>query len=121
MLYEQGYSSGNDPLPLIVRYGPKSFEDFIGSTDEIEELRGILKRKSIHGFIIIGPIGCGKTTLARIIARELDCTKVFMDFLFATFMVGVTILAVLMGMALCVLPWLLLGVGLMLVGKYLFF
>lgn len=47
--------------------------------------------------------------------------KVFKDFLFATFMVGMTILVVLMGMVLCMLPWLLLGVGLMLIGKYLFF
>jgi putative DNA primase/helicase len=74
-----GYINKVVPYPLIVKYRPTEFEDFIGNEDEIAVLRDILKRKSTHTFLITGQIGCGKTTLARIIAKELGCTKLWYD------------------------------------------
>lgn len=74
-----GYVKGVVPYPLIVKYRPTNFETFIGNENEIEDLRDILKRKSTHTFLITGQIGCGKTSLARIIAKELGCTKLGYD------------------------------------------
>ena len=68
-----GYKSGKVPLPLIVRYRPNTFEDFLGNDSVIQELKNILPKRATHTFLLSGPIGCGKTSLARIIAKELGC------------------------------------------------
>lgn len=60
-------------LPIIIRHRPKSFEEFMGNKSVTDELKAILPKKNEHSFLITGPIGCGKTTLARIMAKELDC------------------------------------------------
>ena len=65
----------NHKKPIITRYRPDSFQDFMGNTALITKLRRDLKERATHTFLIIGPIGCGKTTLARIVAKELGCPK----------------------------------------------
>ena len=61
--------------PIITRYRPESFQAFIGNEDIIEGLQKDLGRMSTRCFLISGPVGCGKTTLARIIAKELGCSE----------------------------------------------
>ena len=54
------------------KYRPKSFKTFIGNQKTIEAVQGILDGRT-HSFMITGPTGCGKTTMGRIIAKELQC------------------------------------------------
>lgn len=54
------------------KYRPKSFKTFIGNQKTVEALKGILDGRT-HSFMITGSTGCGKTTLGRIIAKELEC------------------------------------------------
>jgi DNA polymerase-3 subunit gamma/tau len=70
----RGYKNGKDKIPLIDKYRPKIFEDFIGNEDVIKLLKNILTQKSTHTFLFTGPIGCGKTTLARITGKTIGAT-----------------------------------------------
>jgi len=57
---------------LAERMRPQTLEDVIGNTDTVESLRAWLQAEEKHQTLLFwGPIGCGKTTLAQIVAREL--------------------------------------------------
>lgn len=62
-------------VPLAERLRPQTLDEVIGQThllDEGEILRQIVKQKEPVSLILWGPPGSGKTTLARIIAREVE-------------------------------------------------
>ena len=59
---------------LAVRMRPNNFEGIVGQSNAVAILKGMLKKKQIPGAIIItGEPGLGKTTLARVFARYLNC------------------------------------------------
>lgn len=62
-------------VPLAERMRPTTLEEVIGQThllDDGEILRQIVRRKEPVSLIFWGPPGSGKTTLARIIATEVE-------------------------------------------------
>lgn len=62
-------------VPLAERMRPKSLDEVIGQTHLLgdkEILQRIVKNKEPVSLILWGPPGSGKTTLARIIAREVE-------------------------------------------------
>lgn len=62
-------------VPLAERMRPETLNDVIGQTHllgDAEILKQIVKRKEPVSLILWGPPGTGKTTLARIIAKEVE-------------------------------------------------
>lgn len=65
----------NKQIPLAEALRPKTLEDFMGQSNIISEkspLLNLLKTKRLFSLIFWGTPGCGKTTLARLIATKTN-------------------------------------------------
>ncbi len=61
-------------LVLARKWRPQNFEDVIGQEPVVRTLKNALKKDRVaHAMIFSGVRGVGKTTLARIMAKALNC------------------------------------------------
>jgi putative ATPase len=68
--------AAEDSKPLAEKMRPRSLEGFIGQEHVVGKetlIRNAIEKDKIFSMILWGPPGCGKTTLARIIALETHC------------------------------------------------
>ena len=58
---------------LALKYRPNSFDEIIGQESTVKQLQGALEKGALgHALLLHGTRGTGKTTTARIVARELN-------------------------------------------------
>ena len=58
------------------KYRPQTFSEVVGQDLVIKILKNIIKSQKIpHGYLFAGEHGTGKTTVARIFAKTLNCLK----------------------------------------------
>ncbi|MCL5021524.1 MAG: replication-associated recombination protein A, partial [Bacteroidetes bacterium] len=69
------FSAPKSAIPLAERIRPQRFEDFVGQDHLVGEdgtLRKMIDAGNIRSMILWGPPGTGKTTLARLVAGQLQ-------------------------------------------------
>ena len=63
-------------LVLYRKYRPQSFGEIVGQEHVVQTLTNSIKGKNIsHAYLFSGPRGSGKTTIARIFAKAVNCEK----------------------------------------------
>lgn len=63
--------------PVLYRkYRPKTFSEFIGQKYVVQTITNAIASGSIsHAYLFYGPRGTGKTTMARLLAKAINCEK----------------------------------------------
>jgi DNA polymerase-3 subunit gamma/tau len=68
-LSEKGYQV------IARKWRPQTFADVVGQDHVVRTLRNSITRGRIgHAYLLVGPRGTGKTSIARIFAKALNCT-----------------------------------------------
>ncbi len=63
-------------LVLYRKYRPQKFAEVVGQPHVVTTIiNAISQEKIAHAYLFCGPRGCGKTTIARLLAKAVNCEK----------------------------------------------
>ena len=61
---------------LYRKYRPKTFDEVCGQTIVVQTLKNAIKNNKLtHAYLFIGPRGTGKTSIAKIFAKTINCEE----------------------------------------------
>jgi len=69
----------NNHSLMTERYRPTSLENFVGNENIKKTIQQYLDQGDIQNFIFCGPAGSGKTTLAKLIVKNLNCDYLYLN------------------------------------------
>jgi len=64
---------------LVEKYRPDTLENYVGNEHIKKTISQYLSQNDIQNLIFYGPAGTGKTTLAKIIVKNLDCEHLYIN------------------------------------------
>ena len=62
-------------MTLHTEHRPRTFDEVIGQDSAVGAVKRVLEANLVRAFLLAGPAGTGKTTIARIIANESGCDE----------------------------------------------
>ncbi|HEY6729423.1 MAG TPA: DNA polymerase III subunit gamma/tau [Solirubrobacterales bacterium] len=66
----------SESTSLYRRHRPGSFDEVVGQTHVVRTLRNAVEQGKVHhAYLFIGSRGTGKTSMAKILARSLNCER----------------------------------------------
>jgi DNA polymerase-3 subunit gamma/tau len=66
----------SDSTSLYRRHRPGSFDEVVGQQHVVRTLRNAVERGKVHhAYLFVGSRGTGKTSMAKILARSLNCER----------------------------------------------
>jgi DNA polymerase-3 subunit gamma/tau len=68
--------SSSDSISLYRRHRPGSFDEVVGQQHVVRTLRNAVEQGKVHhAYLFVGSRGTGKTSMAKILARSLNCER----------------------------------------------
>ena len=64
---------------LVEKYRPSKLENYVGNENIKKSISKYLEQNDIQNLIFYGPSGTGKTTLAKLIIKNLDCDHIYIN------------------------------------------
>jgi len=64
---------------LVEKYRPSELENYVGNKSIKKSIAQYLDQNDIQNLIFYGPAGTGKTTLAKLIVKNLDCDHLYIN------------------------------------------
>tara|TARA_B100001113_G_scaffold192879_1_gene158130 strand:+ start:2628 stop:3542 length:915 start_codon:yes stop_codon:yes gene_type:complete len=64
---------------LVEKYRPTVLDNYVGNNNIKNVISKYLEQNDIQNFIFYGPAGTGKTTLAKLIVKNLECDYVYIN------------------------------------------
>lgn len=62
-------------MSLYLKHRPQTFSEVVGNQETVDSIKNMLQKKNHpHTYLLSGGTGCGKTTIARIMTKELGIT-----------------------------------------------
>jgi DNA polymerase-3 subunit gamma/tau len=66
----------SDSISLYRRHRPGSFDEVVGQQHVVRTLRNAIEQGKVHhAYLFVGSRGTGKTSMAKILARSLNCER----------------------------------------------
>lgn len=78
-LVEEEKNPVKDHSLWVERYRPKTLEDYIGNETVKEKVAEFLRKNDVPHLLFFGPAGTGKTSLAKLISKGVNCDVLYMN------------------------------------------
>src|SRR2546426_12428969 len=63
-------------MSLYRRHRPQAFEEVVGQAHIVRTMRNAVEQGKVHhAYLFVGSRGTGKTSIAKILARSLNCVN----------------------------------------------
>lgn len=64
---------------LVEKYRPTNIDNYVGNESIKNTIKSYIDQNDIQNLLFYGPAGTGKTTLAKLIAKNIDCDLLYIN------------------------------------------
>ena len=64
---------------LVEKYRPTNIDNYVGNKSIKDTIKSYISKNDIQNLLFYGPAGTGKTTLAKLIAKNIDCDLLYIN------------------------------------------